>query len=201
MGGCAPVQQGRPETSLWGGSIKVPKNIRDVVGFSPVPLTRSEAEGEEKFTLIDQTEQFLGAYEFGRLAFSLPLATGNREYPTPTSAFRITAFDRWHRSSLYQIENTQTPYPMHFALRFHIGKKRVSYWIHGRNLPGYPASHGCIGLYDEEMQERYYRTRRKPVLMDARRLYEWVISPLADTGRLTGFKNGPGVRIIGEPPI
>ena len=44
---------------------------------------------------------------------------------------------------------------MHYGLRFFIDKSVdtwPSYWIHGRDLPGYPASHGCIGLYDEEMQ-------------------------------------------------
>jgi len=187
---------------VYGGvSIKVPKDIKDVVGFSPMPSTWSEAAQDEKFILVDQSEQFLGAYEFGHLVFSLPVATGDRKNPTPSGVFRITAFDRWHRSSLYRIENTQIPYPMHFALRFYISSHWVSYWIHGRDVPGYPASHGCIGLYDEEMQERYYRTRKEPVLMDVRRLYEWVIAPLSDPGRFTELKVGPRVRIIGEPPI
>ena len=31
-----------------------------------------------------------------------------------------------------------------------------SYWIHGRDVPGFPASHGCVGLYDEQMQFDYY---------------------------------------------
>ncbi len=184
-----------------GVSIKVPKNIKDVSGFSPMPLTWSEAEEEGKFILIDRTEQFLGVYEFGRLAFSLSIATGDRKNPTPAGMFRITASDRWHRSSLYRIENTLVSYPMHFGLRFHISRTWVGYWIHGRDLPGYPASHGCIGLYDEEMQKRYYGTRKEPVLVDARRLYEWVLSPLPDPGRFTELKDGPRIRIIGEPPI
>ena len=184
-----------------GVSIKVPKNIEDVVGFSPMPLTWSEAAEEEKFILVDQTEQFLGAYEFGRLTFSLPIATGDRKNKTPTGMFKITAFDRWHSSSLYQIEDTQINYPMHFGLRFHISANWVSYWIHGRDVPGYPASHGCIGLYDEEMQKRYYGIRKEPVLMDARRLYEWAISSLPYSDRFTRLKDGPRIRIIGEPPI
>ena len=34
-----------------------------------------------------------------------------------------------------------------------MNREGVSYWIHGRDMPGYPASHGCIGLYDESMQK------------------------------------------------
>jgi hypothetical protein len=187
---------------LYGGvSIKVPTELEDVVGFSPLPLTWPDAAEEEKFILIDLSEQFLGAYEFGHLAFSLPIASGDRKNPTPTGEFRITAVDRWHRSSLYRIEKTRIPYPMHFGLRFYTSRKWVSFWLHGRDVPGYPASHGCIGLYDEEMQKRYYRTPEDPVLTDARRLYEWVISPLPDPGRFINLKDGPRVRIIGEPPM
>jgi len=47
---------------LYGGvSIKVPRDIKSAVGFSPMPLAWSEAAEEEKFILIDQAEQFLGA--------------------------------------------------------------------------------------------------------------------------------------------
>ncbi len=34
------------------------------------------------------------------------------------------------------------------------GSRRPAFWIHGCDLPGYPASHGCVGLYDEEMQKK-----------------------------------------------
>ena len=56
-----------------------------------------------------------------------------------------------------------------------------------RDLPGYPASHGCVGLYDEEMQveyyaahdrkvnKQYYHPLDKPYLQGAQRLYEWVV--------------------------
>lgn len=184
-----------------GVSIKVPRDLDDIEEYSPLPDTYPKAAGEEKFILVDLYEQFLGAYEYGELAFSFPIASGNRKNRTPTGDFRINAFSRRHQSSLYKIEKTETPYPMHYALRFFTNIKGVDFWLHGRDLPGFPASHGCIGLSDEEMQRKYYHFSRPLQLQDARFLYEWVIGDTKDRGSVTWLKNGPRVRIIGESPL
>lgn len=181
-----------------GVSFKVPENISEIEGFTPLPDFYPDAAEEEKFILINLSEQFLGAYEYGYLTFSFPVASGERRNRTPTGDFRVTAFNRRHQSSLYKIEKTTIPYPMHYGLRFYISPYGVAYWIHGRDVPGYPASHGCVGLYDEEMQKRYYRHPVFPLLTDARKLYEWVVGELPDPGSFTPMKEGPRVRIIGE---
>jgi lipoprotein-anchoring transpeptidase ErfK/SrfK len=183
-----------------GISIKVPRNPDLIRGFTPMPRFYQPAEKEEKFIVVDLSEQFLGAYEFGHLVFSTPIATGERGNETPTGEFRITAMDRSHVSSLYFVEKTNRLYPMHYGLRFHISKKGVAFWIHGRDLPGYPASHGCIGLYDEEMQKKYYGYPGAPVLKDARTFFEWVISPATDNGKFQVMKEGPRIVIMGEAP-
>ena len=90
-------------------------------------------------------------------------------------AFRLTAAHLQHQSDLYTIEGTDRPYPMNYALRFHVNREGVSYWIHGRDMPGYPASHGCIGLYDEPMQKEQYGIPKEPELSDAQRLFVWVL--------------------------
>lgn len=183
-----------------GVSLKVPKHLEAVKDFTPMPPVYAPAATEAKFLLVDLSEQFLGAYEYGRLVFSAPIATGEKGDETPTGGFRITAIHRRHQSSLYVVEKTDIPYPMNYALRFHIDKRGVAFWIHGRDLPGYPASHGCIGLYDEPMQKTYYGYPRDPVLDDARTLYEWVIAPHPDDGRFHALKEGPRVLIVGQAP-
>ena len=184
-----------------GKSVKVPKQFEAIRGFTPMPATYPAAAQEEKFILIDQAEMFLGAYEYGRLVFSSPVAVGVEGHRVPNGEFRIDAIDRRHESDQYPIETTDTPYPMHYALRFYVDRLMwVTYWLHGRDLPGYPASHGCIGLYDEEMQKKYYETPRTPVLKDARRLYEWVVGSRHDTGRHQRIKGGPRLLIVGTPP-
>lgn len=183
-----------------GADLKVPLRLEDITDFTPMPKEYPPAEKDEKFILVDLSEQFLGAYEYGRLVFSSPVATGEDGHETPAGIFRITAISRNHRSSKYFIENTAIPYPMNFGLRFFVSKGEVSYWIHGRDLPGYPASHGCLGLYDEPMQKKYYGYPKDPVLEDARILYEWIVGPRQDDGIFQVMKDGPSMEIVGKAP-
>jgi hypothetical protein len=158
------------------------------------------AEQEAQFILIDLSEQFLGAYEYGALRFALPIASGDGDDQTPTGMFRLTAARRAHQSSLYTIERTDRPYPMNHALRFHVNRAGVSYWIHGRDMPGYPASHGCIGLYDEPMQKEQYGIPKEPELNDAKRLFEWVLGSEVDEDHVIPLPQGPRVHVIGRAP-
>ena len=183
-----------------GVSIKVPKRLEDLAQFTPLPLVYPPGELRKKFILIDLTEQFLGAYEFGALRFSAPIASGNELNETPTGKFRLTAAHRQHQSSLYTIEGMDLPYPMNYALRFHVNREGVSYWIHGRDMPGYPVSHGCIGLYDESMQKEQYGIPKEPELNDAQTLFEWVLGSEPDEERVIPLPRGPRVHIIGQAP-
>jgi hypothetical protein len=183
-----------------GTEIKVPANLDDIRDFTPLPREYADARTEARFVLVDRSEQFLGAYEAGRLVFSAPVTVGEEDHETPAGDFRITAAHRSHVSSLYTIEGTSTPYPMTWALRFHTSPDGVTFWLHGRDMPGCPASHGCIGLYDEWMQQAYYGVPRVPVLDDARTLYEWVLGARAGDGGIVTLRDGPRLRIIGRAP-
>ena len=182
-----------------GTRIKVPLRLEAIECFSPMPARYPPADGDSQFVLVDLSEQFLGAYEHGQRVFSAPIATGRADHPTPSGRFRITAYDRNHHSSRYRIAQTNRPYPMHYGLRFHVTASGVSYWMHGRDLPGIPASHGCIGLYDEAMQKQCYGEPGEPALADARWLFEWVIGARADTSGF-GTIQGPLVLVVGSVP-
>lgn len=218
---CRPLKKRETPESLFGGlwrdvlrfnridrrhvypgfRLKVPKDLTAVAGFTPLPVTYAKAEPEPKYILVDLSEQFLGAYEYGRLVHSFPIASGDRKNPTPAGEFRASAFNRNHRSSLYKIEKTEIPYPMHYAIRFFVNRREVAFWLHGRDLPGYPASHGCVGLYDEEMQRKYYKNPATPLLEDAKTLYEWVLGPTPDDGDFNLLQDGPKVEIVGVSPL
>ncbi len=184
-----------------GVSIKVPMDSRRLKGFSPVPSFYSPAEKEEKYILIDLSEQYLGAYENGGLVFSMPVATGQPGYETPSGDFRITAAHKKHVSNRYKIENTDTPYPMYYGLKFHQSRSGTGYYIHGRDVPGYPASHGCIGLYDESMQKKFYNEPKSPGLDDIEILFRWAVGAEKADNRYYNIKNGPVVRITGRTPF
>jgi len=202
---------------FYGGiSIKVPRRLEEIKGFTPLPSFYPEAAADEKFILVDQSEMFLGAYEEGNLVFSFPAAVGIEGHRVPNGEFRIDAVDRRHTSNMYTMEEIGRRYPMHYGLRFFKDKTlptTPSYYIHGRDVPGYPASHGCIGLYDEEMQIEYYSDYDRkvyggnyhelgpPLLEGARRLYRWVVGNRDDPGTFHKINYGPRVQIIGTPPL
>jgi hypothetical protein len=183
-----------------GVSIKVPMQLEDLESFLPLPLLYLAGGQEKQSILVDLSEQFVGAYEYGTLRFAVPIVSGDAQNPTPVGEFRLTAAHRTHRSCLYTIEGTERPYPMNHALRFHVNREGESYWIHGRDLPGYPASHGCIGLYDEPMQKEQYGIPKDPELNDAKRLFEWVLGGETEDDRVIPLPQGPRIRIIGRAP-
>jgi len=184
-----------------GMTIKVPKNMTDIRNYSPLPSRYEPAAGYPKYILVNITEQWLAAYEYGILKFSTPAATGIAGHLTPLGLFKIDARDKFHSSSLYKTSKGDAQYPMDYAVRFHIDSAHVSYWIHARDLPGRPASHGCIGVYDEEMQHRVYGMPERPLVNDAARLFNWV----DDTGEannetMAPIADGPIVEIRGNLP-
>ncbi|MBX3235970.1 MAG: L,D-transpeptidase [Nitrospiraceae bacterium] len=183
-----------------GREIKVPRRLDELDDFAPLPRHLPAGDPYDKLILIDLAEQYLGAYELGRLRFAFPITAGEPEHETPVGQFRITAADVAHASCLYTIERTDIPYPMRYALRFHVNREGVSYWIHGRDMPGYPASHGCVGLYDETMQRDYYGLPVDPQLDDARRLFEWVMGRVESPRFSMDMPPGPPVVVQGVAP-
>jgi hypothetical protein len=186
-----------------GMTIKAPERMDDIRDYTPMPSVYEPARKHAKYLLLNVTEQWIGAYESGLLVFSMPAATGIEGHLVPTGIFLADAYHRKHTSSLYKTAKGDAQYPMDYAIRFLIDKEQVSYWIHARDLPGRPASHGCVGVFDEAMQRRVYSVPDKPVLDDARKLYAWTIGEVAfaeDNGTQQSLIDGPVIEISGELP-
>jgi hypothetical protein len=186
-----------------GMTIKIPENIEDAKNYTPMPPLYEKAKMHSKYLLLDITEQWIGAYEKGKLVFSMPAATGIDGHLTPVGLFAINAYHRDHSSSLYKTAKGTQQYPMDYALLFHIDNQNALYWIHARDLPGRPASHGCVGLYDEDMQLRTYGVPEKPLLNDARKLYAWTIGAelfAADNGYQKSLADTVPLEIFGNLP-
>ena len=186
-----------------GMTIKVPKDMAQIRDYTPMPAFYEPARHHEKYILVDLTEQWLGAYEYGKLKFSMPAASGMDGHNTPTGLFQVDARDRNHTSSLYKTADEEEQYPMDNAIRFHVDADDVSYWIHARDLPGRPASHGCIGVFDEAMQNREFGVPEKPVLLDSEKLYNWAVGEddyEDDSGEVELLEDGPVVEVNGNNP-
>jgi hypothetical protein len=186
-----------------GVTIKVPVNMDDILNYTPMPACHEKAKKRPKYILLNITEQWIGAYEYGQLVFSMPAAVGTKSHPTPTGMFQIGMYHRKHISFLYKTADGRRQYPMDYALLFYIDREFSYYWIHSRDLPGRPVSHGCVGLFDEYMQHRTYGVPEKPVLNDAKILYAWTIGEelfAADGGSEMILADRIPLEIVGDLP-
>jgi hypothetical protein len=86
--------------------------------------------------IISIDQQRLHLYSNGFRIAEAPVSTGVPGHPTPTGVFSVIEKDRHHRSNIYS--GAPMPY-MH-----RITWSGVA--IHEGQLPGYPASHGCIRM-------------------------------------------------------
>lgn len=94
------------------------------------------SSGGPVFMTIDLTAQRLTVYRDGVLIAASAISTGSLGRETPTGVFTVLEKKVWHRSTTY--DNA----PMPFMQR--LTSKGIA--IHAGDLPGYPASHGCIRL-------------------------------------------------------
>ena len=72
-----------------GLPLKVPHRITEITDYTPMPAVYPPVEKEAKFILLDLSEQFLGAYEFGCLVFSAPVTTGEPDHIRPVATVPV----------------------------------------------------------------------------------------------------------------
>lgn len=81
-------------------------------------------------------KQTVTVYDDNKVIAKSPISSGMTGHPTPTGIFSILEKNRYHYSNLYGGA------PMPFMQR--VTNSGVA--MHAGDLPGYPASHGCIRL-------------------------------------------------------
>jgi hypothetical protein len=99
--------------------------------------------------MISIKSQRIAVYSDGVLAAKSSVSTGVPDHPTPTGVFSVIQKNRHHRSNIY------SDAPMPFMQR--ITWSGIA--LHQGNLPGRPASHGCIRLSADFAQLLWKRTR------------------------------------------
>ena len=95
--------------------------------------------------IVSVPEQTLYVYRNGLRIGRSTVSTGKTGHATPTGVFTVLQKQVHHESSLYK--GAQTPY-----------MERLTWGgvaMHAGNLPGYPASHGCVRLPLEFAQKLY----------------------------------------------
>ena len=121
--------------------------------------------------VVSLDEQYIYVYRNGVAIGVSPISSGRPGYETPTGVYTILQKEREHRSNLY--DDAPMPYMQRLT------------WdgvaMHGGNLPGHPASHGCIRLPPTFAEKLFQATRRGGVVViaDARVSPAAIVHPAA----------------------
>lgn len=77
---------------------------------------------------------------------AVPVSSGRQGYPTPKGEFVVTNKHRQWHSTIY---GASMPFYLRLSCR--------AFGLHAGQLPGYPASHGCIRLNPEDARNYFER--------------------------------------------
>ena len=100
--------------------------------------------------IISIADQRISLYDNGALIARSSVSTGVKNHPTPLGVFSVISKSRFHRSNIYS--NAPMPY-----------MQRITWSgiaLHAGDLPGYPASHGCIRLTHDFAIRLWHLTKR-----------------------------------------
>ena len=147
--------------------------LDDELAYSPMPRHFPQGRQHRRVVVVYQPAQVFGAYEYGELVRWGPVSTGRRTDQTPTGLFHLNWRKQVHVSTI------DPDWMMPWAFNF---ENRVGLAFHEQELPGKPASHGCVRLLGS----------------DARWLFEWADTWVVDTGGTRVLKLGTPVLILGE---
>lgn len=118
-------------TAIWlAGKNHHPAIVQILLGKSPRPQ-------DQRIRLrVKLSEQKVFLLEHGEVTDSAPISSGKKGFATPKGTFVVTNKYRHWKSTIY--DNA----PMPFFMRLNCS----DFGLHAGNLPGYPASHGCIRM-------------------------------------------------------
>ena len=114
--------------------------------YSPFPLKVEDAFQIPKLIMVSQRVQAFGVYQLGNLILWGPTSTGKKETPTPNGLFHTN----WKAKETISTFNDEWLLKWSFNLDNFEG---VS--MHQYEMPGYPASHSCIRLYEKDAEWIY----------------------------------------------
>ncbi len=95
-----------------------------------------QASPDPLIVVVSLRKQRLSVFDKNGHVVDSPVSSGNAEFPTPTGIFSVIGKEVEHESNIY--EGAAMPYMQRLTW--------TGTAMHAGNLPGYPASHGCIRL-------------------------------------------------------
>jgi lipoprotein-anchoring transpeptidase ErfK/SrfK len=128
-------------------SVVIPDDFSgDMVYYFPFPLHISALEPVSKIILFSYPTQAFAAYENGELVRTGPTNMGRKKDPTPTGLF----FTNW------KAEKTTSTFNDEWELKWNFNiENKLGVGFHEYTLPGYPASHSCLRLEQDDAKFLY----------------------------------------------
>jgi hypothetical protein len=129
-----------------GATLVLPDETADLMALSPFPREIASARSLPKLILVSREAQAFGAYESGKLVHWGPTSTGKKSTQTPAGLFHTN----WRKKETRSSVNPAWILPWAFNLDNFDGIA-----FHQYDLPGFPASHGCVRLLNADAQWIY----------------------------------------------
>ncbi len=143
-------------------SLVVPDTIiNDLNLYSPFPQHIGLLEKVKKILIVSQTIQAFAAYELGHLVKWGPTSTGKRSTPTTNGLFATN----WKSKRTISTDNSDWILKWYFNLDNFNG---VS--LHEYDLPGFPASHACVRLLENDADWIYHWADQWVVTADGEKI-------------------------------
>jgi lipoprotein-anchoring transpeptidase ErfK/SrfK len=115
--------------------------LNNLLYYSPFPLSLQAAADLPRLLFVSQTIQAFGAYEYGVLVKWGPASTGKPSTPTPNGLFHTN----------WKAEESISTFNDEWLLRWNFNIESLEgIAIHQYDMPGYPASHACARLLEED---------------------------------------------------
>ncbi len=155
-----------------GMTVFIPDSFdnKSLTEFMPGKI--KNAENIKKLIVVYQRTQSIGFYENGVLVRSGPVSSGRKDNPTPSGIY----FTNWKG----KLVNSTVDGSWIMKWNFNIDNEN-GIGIHQYALPGYPASHSCIRMFED----------------DAIWMYDWADQWILNKNGSTKLANGTPVVVYG----
>lgn len=114
--------------------------------YSPFPFDMPVLKDVNKMVIFSYAIQAFAAYEHGRLVYWGPTSMGAKIHPTPTGLH----FTNWKAKETISTVDDEWK----LKWNFNIENKEGVGW-HQYALPGYPASHSCLRMLEDQAKWMY----------------------------------------------
>lgn len=128
-------------------TLMIPDTVStDIMIYSPFPEKVKLLDSVQKILLFSYPIESFAAYQNGKLVRWGPTSLGKKSTPTPEGLY----FTNWKKEETISTEDSSWILPWYFNIE---NKRGIS--LHQFSLPGYPASHACARLLDEDAEWIY----------------------------------------------